>query len=126
MPNIRSFKELKVWQRSMDAAVAVFELSKRFPDAEKYSFTDQVRRASQSVPSNISEAWRKRRYAAAFVSKLNDSEGEAAETQTRLELGRRFGYVAAADAARLDQEYEEILAMLTDMASHPEQWTLRK
>jgi four helix bundle protein len=126
MPNIRSFKELKVWQRSMDAAVAVFELSKRFPGAETYSFTDQIRRASQSVPSNISEAWRKRRYAAAFVSKLNDSEGEAAETQTRLELGRRFGYVTPAESARLDQEYEEILSMLTDMASHPEQWTLRK
>jgi hypothetical protein len=75
MPNIRSFKELKVWQRSVEAAVAVFELSKRFPDAEKYSFTDQIRRASQSVPSNTSEAWRKRRYAAAFISKLNDSEG---------------------------------------------------
>ena len=126
MANIRSFKELKVWQRSLEAAVAVFELSKRFPDTEKYSFTDQIRRASQSVPSNISEAWRKRRYAAAFVSKLNDSEGEAAETQTRLELGRRFGYITPADAARLDQEYEEILAMLTDMASHPEQWTIRK
>jgi len=109
----------------MEAAVAVFELSKGFPDTEHYSFTDQIRRASQSVPSNISEAWRKRRYAAAFVSKLNDSEGEAAETQTRLELGRRFGYVKQADAARLDQEYEEIIAMLTDMASHPEQWTLR-
>ena len=126
MPNIRSFKELKVWQRSMDAALAMFELSKRFPDAEEYSFTDQIRRASQSVPSNISEAWRKRRYAATFVSKLNDSEGEAAETQTRLELGRRFGYVTPTDAARLDQEYEEILAMLTNMASNPEQWTLRK
>src|SRR5437870_2958944 len=113
MANIRSFKELKVWQRSMEAAVAVFELSKGFPDTEHYSFTDQIRRASQSVPSNISEAWRKRRYAAAFVSKLNDSEGEAAETQTRLELGRRFGYVKQADAARLDQEYEEIIAMLT-------------
>jgi len=125
MANIRSFKELKVWQRSMDAAVAVFEISKRFPDAEKYSLTDQIRRASQSVPSNISEAWRKRRYAAAFVSKLNDSEAEAAETQTRLELGRRFGYITPTDTARLDQEYEEILAMLTDMASHPEQWTIR-
>jgi len=125
MANIRSFKELKVWQRSMDAAAAVFELSKRFPDAEKYSFTDQIRRASQSVPSNISEAWRKRRYAAAFVSKLNDSEGEAAEVQTRLELGRRFGYVTQTDATRLDRKYEEILAMLTDMASHPEQWTIR-
>lgn len=126
MPNIRSFKELKVWQRGMDAAVSVFETTKRFPDAEKFSLTDQIRRSSRSVPANISEAWRKRRYAAAFVSKLNDAEGEAAETQTHTELARRFGYLTDAEAARLDREYEEILAMLTDMASHPEQWTIRK
>ena len=64
----------------------VFELSKRFPVEEKFSLTDQVRRSSRSVPANISEAWRKRRYPAAFVSKLNDAEGEAAETQTHLEI----------------------------------------
>ena len=126
MPNIRSFKELKVWQRAMDAAVSVFEITKAFPDSERFSLTDQIRRSSRSVPANISEAWRKRRYAAAFVSKLNDAEAEAAETQTHSELARRFGYLNDAEAARLDREYEEILAMLTDMASHPEQWTIRK
>ena len=126
MPNIRSFKELKVWHRAMDAAVSVFEITKAFPDSERFSLTDQIRRSSRSVPANISEAWRKRRYAAAFVSKLNDAEAEAAETQTHSELARRFGYLNDAEAARLDREYEEILAMLTDMASHPEQWTIRK
>ena len=68
----------------------------------------------------------KRGASAAFVSKLNDAEAEAAETQTHSELARRFGYLNDAEAARLDREYEEILAMLTDMASHPEQWTIRK
>jgi four helix bundle protein len=119
MANIRSFKELKVWQRAMDAAVAVFELSRNFPDTERFSLTDQMRRSSRSVPANISEAWRKRRYAAAFVSKLNDAEGEAAETQTHIELARRFGYLKPADAAHLDQEYEETLAMLTDIRYTP-------
>ncbi len=109
----------------MDAAVMVFELSQRFPTTERYALTDQIRRSSQSVPANISEAWRKRRYPAAFVSKLNDAEGEAAETQTHTELARRFRYLADADAARLDSEYEEILAMLMEMARHPEKWTLR-
>lgn len=126
MPNIRSFKELIVWQRAMDAAVSVFEATKRFPDAERFSLTDQIRRSSRSVPANVSEAWRKRRYPAAFVSKLNDAEGEAAETQTHAELARRFGYLTDAEATRLDREYEEILAMLTQMASHPDQWTIRK
>ena len=126
MSAIRSFKELKVWQRSMDAAVSVFETTKAFPNTEKFSLTDQIRRSSRSVPANISEAWRKRRYPAAFVSKLNDAEGEAAESQTHAELARRFGYLTNEDASRLDREYEEILAMLTEMARHPDKWTLRK
>ena len=126
MGNIRSFRELKVWQKSMDVAMQVFEMTKRFPAEEKYSLTDQIRRSSRSVPANISEAWRKRRYPAAFVCKLNDSESEAAETQTHLEIALRCQYLSANEAASLDQACEEILAMLTDMASHPEQWTIRK
>jgi len=71
MANIRSFKELRVWQNAMGSAMRVFELTKGFPAEERYSLTDQFRRASRSVASNIAEAWRKRRYAGAFVSKLN-------------------------------------------------------
>ena len=110
----------------MDVAMQVFELSKRFPAEEKFSLTDQVRRSSRSVPANISEAWRKRRYPAAFVSKLNDAEGEAAETQTHLEIALRCKYLSPQGVAVLDQACEEVLAMLTDMASHPEQWTVRR
>jgi four helix bundle protein len=93
---IRTHKELEVWQRAMDLAMEVFAISKSFPSEERYSLTDQIRRSSRSVPANISEAWRKRRYAAAFVSKLNDAEGEAAETQTHLEIARRCGYLTDA------------------------------
>jgi four helix bundle protein len=75
--DIRSFKELRVWQNAVDAAMIVFALTKRFPVEERYSLTDQFRRLSRPVAANISEAWRKRRYPAAFVSKLNDAEGEA-------------------------------------------------
>jgi hypothetical protein len=83
MANIRSFKELRVWQHAMDATMRVFELTKRFPTDEKYSLTDQFRQATRSVAANISEAWRKRRYPAAFISKLNDAEGEAAPQSLR-------------------------------------------
>lgn len=120
---IRSFKELQVWQKAMDAAMEVFTLTKTFPSEEKYSLTDQIRRSSRSVPANVAEAWRKRRYPAAFVSKLNDAEGEAAETQTHLELALRCTYLDAETVARLDGIYNEILAMLDNMAAHPEQWT---
>ena len=127
MANIRSFKDLIVWQRSMDAAVEIFFMTKNhFPKDEQYSLVDQVRRSSRSVPANIAEAWRKRRYPAAFTAKLNDAEGEAAETQTHLEMARRCGFVTADQIAPLDREYEEILAMLTEMASNPEKWTIRK
>lgn len=125
MANIRSFKELTVWQRAMDVATEIFRLTKKFPSNERFSLTDQIRRSSRSVAANIAEAWRKRRYPAAFVSKLNDAEGEAAETQTHVELARRCGYFDDTAASGLDAEYEEILAMLTSMAAHPEQWTIR-
>ncbi len=104
----------------------VFEVSGRFPKHEVYSLTDQIRRSSRSVPSNIAEGWRKRRYPAAFVSKLNDAEAEAAETQTHIEIARRCGYLSLELAQPLDDAYEEVLAMLVTMASHPERWTIRK
>jgi four helix bundle protein len=85
--------ELEVYQLAFDAGMRIYELSKSFPEEEKYSLTSQIRdaclqclhrQASRSVCSNIAEAWRKRRYRAAFISKLNDSEAEAAEAQTWL------------------------------------------
>jgi four helix bundle protein len=121
---IRSQRDLQVWQRAMDAAMAVFAASKKFPDTERFNLTQQVLRSSRSVPANTSEAWRKRRYAAAFISKLNDAEGEAAETQTHLEIARRCGYLPDRHAAELDQTYEEIISMLATMANHPDKWCL--
>ena len=70
MVDIRSHKELRVYQAAMDGAMRIFELSKRFPPEERYSLTDQIRRCSRSVCSNIGEAWPKRRYPAHFISKL--------------------------------------------------------
>jgi len=124
MGNIRSFKELKVWQNAMDAAMRVFELTKKFPNEEKFSMTDQFRRASRSVATNVAEARRKRRYPAAFVSKLNDAEGEAAESQTWTELGLRCGYLSDSEASELDGYYEQILSQLVSMINHPDDWTV--
>jgi len=121
---IRTHKELRVWQEAMDLAMEVFVLSKGFPADERFSLADQVRRASRSVAANISEAWRKRRYAAAFIAKLNDAEGEAAETQTHVEIARRCGYIDAAIASALDERYERLLAQLVTMSTQPEVWTV--
>jgi four helix bundle protein len=113
-----------VWQKAMDAAMRVFEVSEAFPAKEQFSLTDQIRRSSRSVAANLSEAWRKRRYAAAFVAKLNDAEGEAAESQTHLDIARRCGYLDDASTSELDAIYEEIISMIATMANHPEKWCL--
>ena len=108
MQNIRSYKELRVYQAAMDAAMKIFELSKRFPIEEKYSLTDQMRRSSRSVCTNIGEAWRKRRYPAHFVSKMSDSEGEAEETRVWMEIAERCSYLTSSEAITLDRTYDRI------------------
>jgi four helix bundle protein len=124
MGNIRSFKELRVWQNAIDITMKIFELTKSFPVEERYSLTDQIRRSSRSVAANLSEAWRKRRYPAAFISKLNDAESEAAETQTWIEIALRCGYLNKDAALELDSQCEEVLSQLVAMASHPEKWII--
>jgi four helix bundle protein len=124
MGNIRTFKELRVWQDAMDAAMAVFDVTKRFPAEERYSLTGQFRKASRSVAANIAEAWRKRCYPAAFVSKLSDAEGEAAETQTWVDFARRCGYLRQAEATDLDRRYDQILGQLVAMIDKPEHWII--
>jgi four helix bundle protein len=114
-----------VWQNAMELATAVFERTKTFPAEERYSLTDQFRRSSRSVAANISEAWRKRRYRAAFVSKLSDAESEAAETQTWIELARRCGYLNQHEADRFDGDCDQIIAQLVTMISSPEKWEIR-
>ena len=117
---IRTHHELKVYRKAFDAAIRVFELSKSFPREETYSLTDQIRRSSRSVCANLAEAWRKRRYQAAFVSKLSDSESEAAETQVWLEFAAASGYMSDDEAAILVQLYDEILGTIVGMINHPE------
>jgi four helix bundle protein len=74
---IRHFRDLEVYQRSFALAVDIFQISKKFPNEERYSLTDQIRRSSRSVCANLAEAWRKRRYVAVFKNKLTDAMQEA-------------------------------------------------
>ena len=90
---IKTHEDLEVYQIAFEAAMKIFELSKKFPVEERYSLTDQIRRSSRSVCTNIAEAWRKRRYKAAFVAKLNDSESEAAETQVWIKFAVKSDYL---------------------------------
>lgn len=121
---IRNHRQLDVHRRAFDFAMRVCQLSKSFPADERYSLTDQIRRSSRSVCCNIAEAWRKRRYEAAFISKLTDAEAEAAETQSWLEFAVGCGYVDAADARELYREYDQLLGTLVGTATHFETWLL--
>jgi four helix bundle protein len=125
VPNIRHFSDLEVYTLSMNSEMRIFEESKGFPVEERYSLTDQVRRSSRSVCTSIAEAWRKRRYPNAFVSKLTDADAEAAETQVWLAFGVRCGYLDPLFAAEMTETYNRISGKLVKMMTNPDDWTIR-
>jgi len=102
----------------------IFELSNQFPKEETHSLTDQIRRSSRSVCANVSEAWKKRRYEAAFISKLSDSETEAVETQVWLEFAVACGYLDAETGRPIYESYNSTIGTIVDMISHSDTWVL--
>jgi four helix bundle protein len=121
---IKNHEELDVFQQSFKAAVVIFELSRSFPKEERYSLTDQIRRSSRSVCANISEAFRKRYYQNSFVSKIIDSEAEAAETQVWIKFSLYFSYINLEKYKELMQEYDNIIGKLVMMRTNPEKWSI--
>ena len=115
-----------MYKLAAEAAMRIFELSKRFPREEVYSLTDQMRRSSRSVCANIAEAWRKRRYEASFVNKLNDAEAEAAETQTWIHFAVDCSYLGRETGNELHQVYDHIIGKLVNMIINPSPWILRR
>lgn len=113
--HLKHFRDLEVYQRAFKAAMKIYEITKTFPAEERYSLVDQIRRASRSVCSNLAEGWRKRRYLAVFKNKVTDAMMEASETQCWLEFCLACGYIQSAVFDELDDEYEQIIAMLNSM-----------
>lgn len=123
---IQTHQELEVYQLAFKAAMQIFELSKKFPVEERFSLTDQIRRSSRSVCANLAEGWRKRRYRAAFISKLSDSEAEAAETQTWIEFAVKSNYLEIEAGRELYRTYNQIIGKLVIMANNPSPWLMRR
>lgn len=100
----------------------IFERSKQWLAEERYALTDQIRRSSRSVCSNIGEAWFKRSYPRHFASKLSDAGSEASETIVWLDFALECGYVQKEEITSLSSTYRRIIGGLTKMIAHPEKW----
>ena len=97
----------------------IFEVSKAFPKEEKYSLTDQIRRSSRSVCSNIAEAYRKRKYPKHFISKLTDSDGENSETRVWLEFAMACKYIDKGNFEELEMKSKEVGKLINYMILNP-------
>jgi len=122
---INSGKDLRVYKKAYSLAMEIFNISERWPSEEKYSLTDQVRRSSRSVCSNLREAWSKRRYEAHFISKLTDADGENSETDTWLDFAKECKYIKPEDHYHLTNECKVVGAMLGSMLNNPTSFLLK-
>ncbi|OFY63362.1 MAG: four helix bundle protein [Bacteroidetes bacterium RBG_13_43_22] len=123
MEIIKSHKELVVYQIAFKSSMEIFALTKSFPKEEIYSLISQIRRSSRSVSANLAEAFRKRRYEKAFVSKLSDCEAEAAETQVWLDYSLECEYLSEEIYAKLYNEYDKLIGKLVIMMRYPQKWS---
>jgi four helix bundle protein len=120
--NYRGFRDLKVFQLSYQLALKIFEITKGFPQEELYSLTDQIRRSSRSVPSNIAEAWRRRKYPKSFINKLTDSLTEESETEVWLDFSNDLNYISKDKYSFFIEKYDEVARMLSSMIDKPEKF----
>ena len=111
----KSFRDLRVYQLARKAVSDIFETTKDFPRAEKYELTDQVRRSARATKALIAEGWARRRYRAAFISKIDEALGEATETQSWLDDALDRGYLALEQFERMDHDWCSITSMLARM-----------
>ena len=116
------FRELLAYQKGFQLAMDIFNISKSFPPDEKYSLTDQIRRSSRSVCANIAEAYRKRRYANHFISKLTDSDAENSETNVWLEFAYNCEYISEETYANLTEKNIEIGKLINYMINNPDKF----
>ena len=112
---VQNYKDLEIYKASFRFQQEVFQLSKVFPKEETYSLTDQIRRSSRSIGANLAEAWAKRRYAAHFLSKLTDSDGELQESLHWLRTAFCCDYVSEEKSTKLADQAGEIGKMLGGM-----------
>jgi four helix bundle protein len=121
----QNFKDLTVYKKAFDLAMKIYSASKSFPNEEKYSLTDQIRRSSRSVAVCIAEAYRKRKYEAHFISKTTDSDMENSETQVWLDFALACNYMDKKVKEDLEQKSIEVGKLLNHMLNYPQKYINR-
>ena len=118
----KNFKQTRVFKLAYEQAMEIFRISKGFPSDEKYSLTDQVRRSSRSVCTNIAEAYRKKKYPAHFVLKITDCDAENSETGVWLDFSKDCIYLNLDQYLRFIERNEEIGRLLNHMINNPDKY----
>lgn len=118
----QTFRDLTVYKKAFTLAMEIYQLSRKFPQEERYSLTDQVRRSSRSVCSCVGEAYRKRQYKAHFVSKSSDADMENTETRVWLDFALSCQYITQEVWNDLEKESEEVGKLLNHMIENPEKY----
>lgn len=120
-----SFKNLLAYQKGFELSMEIFEISKTFPQEERYSLTDQIRRASRSTCANIAEAYRKRKYPKHFTSKLSDSDSENSETQVWLDFSEACKYISKEKKETLINQSIEVGKLINFMILNPDKFGVK-
>lgn len=116
------YKELLAYQKAYELSMKIFHISKRFPPEEKYSLTDQIRRSSRSVCTNLAEAYKRKRYEDYFISKLNDAETENTETQVWFDFSKDCGYITTLEYEELTSLNDEAGKLIWYMINNPDKF----
>ncbi|MBI4087636.1 MAG: four helix bundle protein [Candidatus Liptonbacteria bacterium] len=109
--NIKSYRDLIIWQRTKSSAVLIYKITEKFPTSELYGITSQMRRAAVSMPSNIAEGFR-RKSVKEKLQFLRMAYGSGAELETQLEISRDLGYLSDQDYKNLSTELDQTMKMM--------------
>lgn len=108
---LKSYKDLKVWEKSYALCLDIYKVTKKFPSEEKFGLTSQIRRASVSIPSNIAEGYG-RKTTQEYIYSLYVSYGSLCELETQLLLAKDLGYFSTNDHISIEKNLSEIERML--------------
>ena len=118
----KSFRDLDVYQRALELIVDINTFCNTLPAKERFVLSDQMRISSRSICANIAEAWRKRRYKVAFISKLSDAETEAGEMPCWLDVALNLAYMPNDQYKQFDQRFEHLIAQIITMIKNSDKW----